>query len=50
MYQATFQPFLDRYNLTLDTMEDWSIGLAKLAKKFGATFSSYKFDGKEALG
>ena len=50
MYQATFQPFLDRYNLTLDTMEDWSIGLAKLAKKFGATFSSYKFDGKGALG
>ena len=50
LYERAFSSFLDKYGLTLDTMEDWSVGLGKLSKKFGATFSVYKFDGKDALG
>lgn len=50
LYERAFSSFLDKYGLTLDTMEDWSVGLSKLAKKFGAVFTEYKFDGKEAFG
>ena len=50
LYERGFSSFLDKYGLTLETVPDWSAGLAKLSKKYGATFSAYKFDGKDALG
>ena len=50
LFDRTFEPFLQKYGYTNDTLPDWSGGLAKLSKKFGATFSAYKFDGKDALG
>lgn len=50
LFDRKFEPFFQKYGYTGDTLPDWSTGLAKLSKKFGATFSAYKFDGKDALG
>lgn len=42
--------FLKPWKVTMDTMPDYSIGLQKLSKKFGAIFKKYTVDGVAGLG
>lgn len=50
IWARSFESFTSKWGLTLDTVPDWYPGIVKLIKKYGNTFTSYKFDGKDALG
>lgn len=50
LYNSVYEPFLTRWNITLDTIPDWSIGFNKIGKKYAAAFKAAVVDGKDGLG
>lgn len=50
LFRKAFEDFFKKWNITLETVPDWSKALGILADKYGDAFENFKVDGKEAFG
>lgn len=50
LYKDVFKPFTNRWNIELEDIPDYRVGLNKLANQYKSAFKNAIVDGKEALG